>query len=141
MKYVAIGPDVVTAAFTSKAGASNRLLRAVSAGKIVPLLSTSLLLEYESALKQAEARLAHGLSLDDIDAALAALASAAEPVDVTFLWRPQMKDPNDEILLEAAVNGNAEAIVTHDEKTFVLISTIYGVEARNPPNFVKEMAL
>jgi predicted nucleic acid-binding protein len=32
----------------------------------------------------------------------------AEPVPTHFLWRPQLRDPNDEVVLEAAVNGRAD---------------------------------
>jgi hypothetical protein len=43
------------------------------------------------------------MSIEDVAGFLAALASAAEPVDVHFMWRPQLADPPDEIVLEAAV--------------------------------------
>ena len=54
-------------------------------------------------------RLATGMAKEDIVGFLAALASAAEPVDIHFMWRPQLADPADELVLEAAVNGRASA--------------------------------
>lgn len=49
-----------------------------------------------------------------IEQRLRALASVMEPVDVHFRWRPQLADPSDELVLEAAVNGRADAIITHN---------------------------
>jgi predicted nucleic acid-binding protein len=84
------------------------VLRLVAARKLVPLATTALFLEYEAVLKRSEQRLTHGLQLDEIDQFLAALASACEVVDVRFQWRPQLNDTNDEMVLEAAVNGRAD---------------------------------
>ncbi len=136
MKYVVLDADVMVAGFAGKAGAAHHLLRAVAEGRLVPLTSTPLLLDYEFALKQAEARLAHGLSREEIDSALAAFASAAAPVDVTFLWRPQMNDPADELVLEAAVNGNAEAIVSRRAQHFALAGQMFGFETLTPQDFM-----
>jgi hypothetical protein len=52
-------------------------------------------------LKRPEHRLAHGLSLEAIDEFLAELAALIEPVVVHFQWRPQSRDPADEMVLEA----------------------------------------
>lgn len=141
MKYVVIGADVIVSAYSAKSGASHQLLRAVANGRITPLLSTPLMMEYETALKSPEARLEHKLSLADVDAALSAFASAAEAIDVTFLWRPQMKDPNDELVLEAAVNGNADGIITHDVRTFAAHGAIFDIKATTPTDYLKELAL
>jgi hypothetical protein len=64
------------------------------------LVTPALFLEYEAVLKRPEQRLAHGLGLKAIDRFLAALACACEPVEVSFQWRPQLTDPNDEMVLK-----------------------------------------
>ena len=69
------------------------------------------------------------------------LLRAVEAVDVTFLWRPQMKDPDDELVLEAAVNGNADAIITHDVRTFAAHGAIFGIKVTTPTDYLKELAL
>ena len=56
--------------------------------------------------------LTHGLAPDAIDESLAELAALVEPVEVHFVWRPQVRDPNDEMVLEAAMNGQADALIT-----------------------------
>lgn len=69
-------------------------------------------------LKRPEHRIVTGMSGEDVEAFLAAFASAAEGVDVHFRWRPQLRDPKDELVLEVAANGHADALVTHNAGTF-----------------------
>jgi len=90
-------------------------------------------------LKRPAQRLAHGLGLKDIDRFLAALASACEPVEVSFRWRPQLGDPNDEMVLEAAVNGYAEALVTHNVRDFIKGAERFGLRVLRPRELLKEL--
>ena len=107
--------------------------------RCVPLVSTAMFLEYESALLRAEQRLATGMSVPDISAFLAAFASAAEPIEINFRWRPQLRDPADEMVLETAVNGNALAIVTHNIRDFRSAADKFGIRIITPAEFVKEL--
>jgi predicted nucleic acid-binding protein len=59
--------------------------------------------------QSSEHRLAHCLAPEAIEEFLAELAALIEPVEVHFQWRPQSRDPNDEMVLEAAINGRADA--------------------------------
>lgn len=115
---VVLDSSVIAAGLHSRLGASNRLLELVVEQRLVPLVTTALLLEYEEVLKRPEQRLATGLSEADVAGFLAAFASAAEPVDVHLLWRPLLADPDDELVPECAVNGRAEVIGTHTVKDF-----------------------
>lgn len=110
--------SVLVAGLRSQLGASNRILTLVAEQRIVPLVTTALFLEYEDVLSRSDQRSATGMSTKDVAGFLAALASAAEAVDVYFTWRPQLADPADELVLEAAVNGHANAIVTHNIRDF-----------------------
>src|SRR5438477_6365444 len=109
---VVLDTSVVVAGLRSRFGASNAILRHVANRRLVLLASSPLFLEYEDVSKRAEHRLVHGLTPDEIDTFLSELAALIEPVDLHFQWRPQSKDPNDEMVLEAAINGSADAIVT-----------------------------
>ena len=110
--------NVIVAAFRSRNGASNLLLRLVDRSAVTPLCSTALFLEYEAVLSREETRQVTGHSLEDVAAVMSALAAVSEGVDISFRTRPMLSDVADEMVLEAALNGQAEAIVTHNVKDF-----------------------
>jgi putative PIN family toxin of toxin-antitoxin system len=129
---------VLVAGLRSQLGASNQVLIAVAEQRIKPLVTTAVFLEYEAVLLRAEQRLATGLSEADVAGFLGAMAAAAEAVEISFRWRPQLRDPADELMLEAAVNGQAEAIVTHNVTDFEPASTRFGVRILTPAQVLKE---
>ena len=81
----------------------------------------------------------HGLDEAGVDRFLAALASACQPVEISFQWRPQLADADDEMVLEAAVNGHADAIITHNVKDFVLAVGRFGMRVLRPGELLQEM--
>ena len=139
MHRVVLDTDVIVAALRSATGGSNAVLREAAQGRVTPLVTTALFLEYEAVLKRPEQRLAHGLGLRDIDNFLAAFASASEAVEVSFQWRPQLTDANDEMVLEAAVNGRADALITHNVRDFAKGASRFGVRVLRPGELLKEL--
>lgn len=131
--------SVVVAGLRSRLGASNRILMLVAEQRVVPIVTTALFLEYEDVLGRPEQRLATHMSEADVAGFLSAFASAAEPVEVHFLWRPQLADPADELVLEAAVNGRAQAIVTHNVRHFLPAANELGVQVVTPAELLKRM--
>ena len=109
---MAFDTDVIVASRRSRSGASHALLRALQAGKLTAVASVPMMLEYESVLMRSEQRLATGMSAQDVQDFLNELAALLIPVTTWFLWRPRLRDPDDEMVLDAAINGGAEAIVT-----------------------------
>ena len=77
--------------------------------------------------------------MEQLDRFLAALASASEPVDIHFQWRPQLSDPADEMVLEAAVNGRADALVTHNVRHFLAAGIEFGLRVVRPGELLEEM--
>lgn len=118
MRRIVLDTSVVVAGLRTRSGAGNAVLRLVASRRLVLLASAPLFLEYEDALERAEQRLAHGLTLDQVDEFLAELAALVEPVELHFRWRPQVRDPNDEMVLETAINGRADALVTYNIADF-----------------------
>ncbi len=131
--------SVIVAALRSRSGASNRILELIALGRVRPLVSTALFLEYEDVLKRPENRLATGMSERDVERFLAALASASEAVEVSFRWRPQLRDPKDEMVLEAAVNGRADGLVTHNVRDFRSAAERFDVRVLLPRELLKEV--
>src|SRR5208337_3154001 len=58
------------------------------------------------------------LSAAEVERVIDDLAAVAHPVRLAFRWRPRLSDPNDDMVLETAVNGNAHAIVTFNQRDF-----------------------
>lgn len=136
---IVVDTSVLVAGLRSRLGASNCVLSAIAEERCVPLVTTALFLEYEAVLLRPEHQLATGLNPSDIEGFLSAFASAAEPIEVNFLWRPQLRDPADELVLEAAVNGRAEAIVTHNVADFQAGTRRFGIPTLTPAEFLKEL--
>lgn len=130
--------NVIVAAFRSRQGASNALLRRAADGAFKPLCSTALFLEYEAVLSREETRAATGHSLEDVAMAMRALAAVAEGVDVPFRVRPVLRDADDEMVLEVAVNGRADAIVTHNVGDFAPAAKL-GVAVARPAEIVRRL--
>jgi len=124
--------DVVIAAMRSPTGASAAILRSVRSGEVTLLLSVALALEYEAVCQRAERRVAAGLTERQVDTFVSALIAMAEPVKSHFLWRPQLRDPTDEMVLEAAVNGRADALVTFNLRDYGDAPSRFGLDLMLP---------
>jgi len=134
-----IDTDVVVAAMRSPRGASAELLRRIDGGKAVMLLTVALALEDEAICTLAEHRLASGLSASDAALYVDGLIALAEPVRAFFRWRPQLRDPGDELVLEAAVNGQADAIVTFNESHLREARKSFGIEVIRPAEALRRI--
>lgn len=90
-------------------------------------------------MKRPEHRAVHLLDDGGIGGFLAALASAIEPVTVHISWRPQLRDPADEMVLEAAINGRADAIVTFNTKDFIPAANRFGLSVLRPADVLDKV--
>ena len=131
--------DVVVAGIRSPSGASAELLRMARQGRIYLAVSVSLFIEYESVCMRQPHLEAAGLTPEDMDIFLDALASFVETVPIHFLWRPQLHDPADELVLEAAVNAGAEALITFNLKHFEIAARRFGLQVSRPGPFLHNL--
>jgi putative PIN family toxin of toxin-antitoxin system len=136
---IVLDTSVVVAGLRSQLGAGNSVLRLGARRRLVLLASPPLFLEYEEVLMRPEHRLAHGLSPEAIDELLAELAALIEPVEVHFQWRPQTPDPNDEMVLETAINGGASAVVTYNVADFAAAAKRFKIAVLNPGDLLKKV--
>ena len=131
MRFV-LDTSVIVAAMRSPTGASAALLVAARRNQIVIVANVALALEYAATCSRAEHILASGLSVSQVGIFLDAVIAMAEPVETHFLWRPQLRDPADELVLEAVVNGQATAIVTFNQRDFGTVPLQFGIEVLLP---------
>jgi putative PIN family toxin of toxin-antitoxin system len=124
--------SAMVAAIRSNMGASNRLLAAGLMRRLTLLVSTPLLIEFEAVMTRAEHLEVSGLSEEEVGVLLDAVAAVADPVRLAFLWRPALRDPDDDMVLETAVNGGADAIVTFNLRDFAAAAQRFGVEVLTP---------
>lgn len=129
---VVLDTNVIVAAMRSPTGASAALLMAARRGEINIVANVALALEYEATCSRAEHVLASGLSAHQVSIFLDAVVAMAEPVETHFLWRPLLRDPADEFVLEAAANGRAAAIITFNQRDFGTVPLQFGVEVLSP---------
>lgn len=141
MRRVVLDTSVVVAALRSRLGASNAVLGLVASRRLIALATPPLFLEYESVLKRPEHRLSHGLREEEIDEFLAEFAALIEPVETHFQWRPQLRDPDDEMVLEAAINGNADVLVTFNIADFAGIEKPFQILILKPAEVLKKVRL
>ena len=140
MMYI-FDTSVLVAALRSQRGASFVILQALRAGLLKGGASTALLLEYEDVLKR-EVNLQHfWVSGDEVDVVLGVLATVLQPIVIDFRWRPQLSDPNDEMVLEYAVNSQASAIVTFNARDFLPMASRFGVEILAPNVLIQRLNL
>jgi putative PIN family toxin of toxin-antitoxin system len=131
--------NVVVAAMRSPTGASAALLLAARRSEIVMLANVALALEYEATCRLAEHRLAAGLDSDEVGVFIDAVLAMIDPVETHFLWRPQLRDPADEFVLEAAVNGQAAAIVTFNRRDFGVVHARFGIDVLTPAEAIRRI--
>ena len=131
--------NVLVAALRSDRGASRRLVISALDHEIEVLVSVPLMVEYEAVLTRPEHLAACGLRSRDVDTLLDALAKVLIPVHLRFLWRPRLKDPADEMVLETAVNGKADRLVTFNLRHLAEAAREFGIIAARPGDAWKEL--
>ena len=123
----------------SPRGASAFLLMAARRSQITILANVALVLEYEATCPRLEHLAASGLSPGEAEIFVDAVIAMAEPVESHFIWRPRLRDPDDELVLEAAVNGHAAFIVTFNRRDFGTVPLQFGTGVLTPSEAVRRI--
>lgn len=136
MWRVVLDTSVLVAAVRSRRGASFELISRLGTGSYEVAVSVSLVLEYESALLRHLG--ASQLNERDVRDLIDYICEVATRHEIFFLWRPFLRDPSDDLVLELAVAAGCEAIVTHNVRDFGGAEKL-GVRVLTPGRFVQEL--
>lgn len=136
---VVLDTDVVVASLRSAVGASRQLLHMVAGRRLSAVISVPLMLEYESVVMRQDNLRAANISAKEADAVLDMLAARMEHTPSHFLWRPQVRDPHDDMVLEAAVNGGADVIVTFNVGDYGTAPLKFGIECSRPGDVLRRV--
>jgi putative PIN family toxin of toxin-antitoxin system len=135
LPQVVLDTNVLVAGLRSRSGASFQLLSRLTSRQFELHLTVPLAMEYEDVLHRPGLI---PLPVAAIDAVLDMVCAVAIQQDVHFLWRPQLRDPSDELVLEAAVNASADFLVTHNLRDFAA-SSRFAVQVVTPGQFLKRL--
>lgn len=128
---VVLDTDVVVAGLRSTRGASRRWLRAVLRRQAELVLSVPLVVQYEAVLLRPRTLAAIRLDTTEVARFLDGLCTLALQVEIAFLWRPTLRDPEDEMVLEAAIHGRVDRLLTFNLRDFAGSERL-GVIAERP---------
>lgn len=133
---VVLDTNVIISALRSQRGASYKLLMLVGRADFEINLSVAVLLEYEDAAKRLLGQIS--LTENDIDNILDYLCGMAHQQEIFFLWRPFLKDPKDDMILELAVAAQCETIISYNKKDFVGVEQ-FGLQVMTPKEFLEKI--
>jgi putative PIN family toxin of toxin-antitoxin system len=139
MFRVVVDTDVLLSALISPDGASRQLVVDALDEKFALLLSAPLLVEYESVLHRPHHRARAHATGAQVNEILDALAGLCVPVVFDYQWRPTGAHADDELVVETAINGHADAIATFNLKDMRQAGARFGFEARRPGPLVKRI--
>jgi putative PIN family toxin of toxin-antitoxin system len=139
MLKLVLDTDIVIAALRSPSGASAAILDAAYHEQCALLATVPMMLEYEAIGTRGEHIEASGLQIGEIQTFLDALAVVIEPVETYFMWRGRLLDADDEFILEAAINGRADAIVTFNTRDFGAVPKQFGIELWKPGEVIERI--
>ena len=137
---IVLDTDVIVAAMRSPTGASAAIVRKARQGKVALLASVPLAMEYEAVCVRPEHQLAAGLSEQEVGIFVDAVIAITEAVKIHYLWRPQLRDPSDEMVLEAAVNGRANLLITFNVRDYGAAPARFGIEVMTPREAVERIS-
>jgi putative PIN family toxin of toxin-antitoxin system len=126
-------------AIRSSDGAAGEVVRMIFRGELVPLMDLKLGLEYRDVALRLEHVKASALSKREILELIEAMEAFAVPVEIVMKTRPLSSDPNDDMILDLAINGQAEALVTSNTKHFVGAGKRFGIPVLSPAELLEKM--
>jgi predicted nucleic acid-binding protein len=138
VRLVVLDTNVLVAAVRSRRGASFQVLSRVGTGDFDIAVSVPLVLEYEDALLRQIG--ISNLTPTDVQDLVDYLCGVARQQDIFYLWRPLLRDPNDDMVAEVAVAAGCEAVVTHNRRDFAGVEK-FNLRIWSPAEFLKQIGV
>ena len=135
---VVLDTNVLISSLKSKQGSAHKLLLLLAHNIYKPNVSVPLFIEYEAVAKRVGMLV--GLSVKDIEVILDYILSQSSIRKIFYLWRPYLKDPKDDLILEVAVESRSEYIITFNKKDFKDVDK-FGIKVVTPKEFLIEKGL
>jgi putative PIN family toxin of toxin-antitoxin system len=136
---VTLDTNVLVAGTRSRNGASFQVLSAWLEGRYRVCASVPLWIEYEATLTRSDVAAGHGLSQEQIHVLLDAWAKNVIPVELHYTWRPQVRDPKDEMVFDTALNGHADALVTFNQTDFIAAAKRFELPLWHPRDLLQRL--
>lgn len=138
MKIV-IDTSVWISALITKESKARELLRLVFQAKLYPQMSEALFREYEDVMKRKKIQESTPLTLLEQNELFEAYLSSCRWNEIYYLWRPNLRDENDNFVVELAVASGAEAIIAYNIKDFKGAELIFKHKIMTPEDFIREI--
>lgn len=136
---VVIDTNIWISALISKDGVSRDVLRLALREHIFPQISTSLLLKYESVMKRDKIQNLCVLSVQEQEELFYAYLSTYKWNEIFYLWRPNLKDKDDDFLVELAVASNAKVVISENKQDFEAYELLFDFEVLTAKEFLERM--
>jgi putative PIN family toxin of toxin-antitoxin system len=140
MKIV-VDTNIILSALLSNKGASHMLITWLfKSSKKYNVISNTLVTEFEDVLtRDKNIKQFNNLTKEDILGFIDDICLISHHQNIHFLWRPFLKDSNDDMVLEVAVNANAKAIITFNPKDFKGVKEQFGIDIMTPQEYLKKI--
>ena len=136
---IVLDPASFVTAIRSRVGAAREVVRQILSQEIVPLMDLKLGLEYRDVAVRAEHLAASKLSERDVWELIEAIEAVAESVEIVVKYRPLSNDPNDDMILDLAIAGGADALITSNTKHFRLAGERFGIPVFTPAELLLKL--
>lgn len=133
---VVLDTSALVSAIRSSNGAASEVVRLAVLGKLTLLLDLKLVCEYRAVVLRPQHIAASGKSMSDAEAVIIMLEAIATPVLVVHKHRPLSQDPNDDMVMDVAINGHADVVVTNNVRDFEPATERFGIPVLTPGDFL-----
>lgn len=133
---IVIDTNVIVSALKSKKGFSFKLLSIIDDERFDVSISVPLILEYEDAIKRSKSKIK--LNVSEINDVLDYICSIGNQRKIFYLWRPYLRDPKDDMVLELAVESESDYIISFNKKDFRGVDK-FNLEVLTPKELLKKI--